>query len=108
NRPWVSVVAIPCRLPAVPRGREMSFPARRVSDLAQVIDYTRNYRQNQADFGAETIILPDLREAGALAPLRLGRRRRVDHPADLGDLVRRKAAAPRVLVNDRLVVGEVD
>src|SRR6266404_5303617 len=134
NRAWGSVVAIPCCFPAGPRGRDMFFPAGRIKDLAQVIDYARDYRQNRADFGAETKILPDLREARA--PARLGscrargcrgrgrgppilaspgassvglrRRRRVDHAADLGDLVRRKAAAPGVLVNDRLVVGKVD
>ena len=65
NRAWGSVVAIPCSLPAGPRGREMSFPAGRTRDLAQVIDYARDYRQNRADFGAETKILPDLREARA-------------------------------------------
>src|SRR6266478_3804687 len=134
NRAWGSVVAIPCCFPAGPRGRETFFPAGRTKDLAQAIDYTRDYRQNRADFGAETKILPDLREARAPARLRscrargcrgrgrgppilaspgstsvgLRRRRRVDHAADLGDLVRRKAAAPGVLVNDRLVVGKVD
>src|SRR5216683_6229886 len=62
NRPWGSVVAIPCQFPAGPRGRGNVFPARRGRDLAQGIDYTRNYRRNQADFGAEIKILPDLRE----------------------------------------------
>src|SRR5439155_10267279 len=127
NRPRGSFVAVPCCLPQGPRGRETSFPADRAKDLAQAIDYGRNYRQNRADFGTETKILPDLREtrappasehtepqdavatgsmpaifafrAGGRRPLRLGRRRRVDHPADLGDLVGRKAAAPGMLVN---------
>src|SRR6516225_5897573 len=39
---------------------------------------------------------------------RLDRGRRVDHPADFGDLVRREAAAPSVLMDDRLVFCEVD
>src|ERR1700745_344855 len=34
--------------------------------------------------------------------------RRVDHPADFGDLVRREAAAPGVLTDDRLVLGKVN
>src|ERR1700730_12285004 len=108
---WGWVVAIPCCFPAGPCGREMFFPAGRTKDLAQAIDYARDYRQNRADFGAETKILPDLREprslrpaqnmpsprmpvatgsmppllysgAGGGRPLRLGRRRRVDHPGD--------------------------
>src|SRR5438132_6002886 len=68
NRPWSSVVAIPCQFPAGPHGRGNSFPARCAADLAQPIDYTRDYRQNQADFGAETKILPDLREPRSLRP----------------------------------------
>ena len=40
--------------------------------------------------------------------LRFGRGRRIDHPANFGDLVRREAAAPGVLVNERLVLGEID
>src|SRR5947209_2180433 len=117
NRAWGSVVAIPCCFPAGPRGRDMFFPADRAIDLAQAIDYTRDSRQNSADFGAETKILPDLREARASPSLRtrrargcrrpsrgppilaspgvtsggFRRRSRIDHPADLGDLVRRKA-----------------
>src|SRR6267378_491892 len=75
NRAWGSVVAIPCCFPAGPRGRDMFFPAGRASDLAQAIDYARDYRQNRADFGAETKILPDLREARAPARLRSCRAR---------------------------------
>src|SRR5262249_3314852 len=62
NRPCGSVVAPPCCLPEGPRGREDVVPARRAGDLPQAIDCNRNYRQNQADFDAETKILPDLRE----------------------------------------------
>src|SRR5882762_9300543 len=62
NRPCGSVVAIPCQFPAGPPGRGNVLPARRAVDLAQAIDYTRNYRRNRADFGAEIKILPDLRE----------------------------------------------
>src|SRR5205823_2307223 len=50
-------------------------------------------------------------EAGASAPLsflRCGRGRRIDHAANFGDLVRREAAAPGVLVNERLVLGKID
>src|ERR1700730_3569613 len=68
NRAWGSVVAIPCCFPAGPCGREMFFPAGRTKDLAQAIDYARDYRQNRADFGAETKILPDLREPRSLRP----------------------------------------
>src|SRR6266446_246363 len=75
NRAWGSVVAIPCCFPAGPRGRDMFFPAGRARDLTQAIDYARDYRQNQADFGAETKILPDLREARAPARLRSCRAR---------------------------------
>src|SRR6266404_5663766 len=134
NRPCGAVVPFPCHSAAELRGRGMFSPAGRTKDLAQAIDYARDYRQNRADFGAETKILPDLREARAPARLRscrargcqgrgrgppilaspgatsvgLRRRRRVDHAADLGDLVRRKAAQPGVLVNDRLVVSKID
>src|SRR5262245_13335737 len=62
NRPCGSVVAAPCCFPAGPRGRENVVPARRHVDLAQVIDYTWDYRRIQVDFGAEKKILPDLRE----------------------------------------------
>src|SRR5712691_3906666 len=62
NRPCGSVVAIPCQFPAGPRGRGNVFPARRVFDVAQVIDYTRNYRQNWVDFEAETKNFPVVRE----------------------------------------------
>src|SRR5437016_448799 len=65
NRPWGSVVALPCHLPAGPRGREMFFPAGRTKDLAQAIDYAGHYRQSRVDFDAETKILPDLREPWA-------------------------------------------
>ena len=43
NRPSGSVVAIPCQFPAGPPGRGNVLPARRAVDLAQAIDYTRNY-----------------------------------------------------------------
>ena len=66
NRPSGSVVAIPCQFPAGPPGRGNVLPARRAADLAQAIDYTRIYPQNQADFGAETKILPDFREPRSL------------------------------------------
>jgi hypothetical protein len=62
NRPLGWVVAFPCQFPAGRRGRGNVVPASRASYLAQVIDYTRNYRQNRLDFGAEIKILPDLRE----------------------------------------------
>src|SRR6266481_5740227 len=62
NRAWGSVVAIPCRIPAGPRSREGVLPDSGARVLAQAIDYNRYYRQNQADFGTETRILPDLRE----------------------------------------------
>src|SRR3984893_11831221 len=68
NRPWGSVVAIPRQFPAGPRGRGNVLPAHRTRDLAQAIDYTPDYRQNQADFGAKTKILPDLREPRSLRP----------------------------------------
>src|ERR1700730_1976862 len=133
SRPWGSVVATPCQFPARPHGRDTFSPARCVRDLAQAIDYARDYQQNQAYFGAETKILPDLREprslrpaqnmpspgmpstgwrppllvpgAGGARPLRLGCRCRVDHPAGLGDLVCRKAAASGALANQRLLLG---
>jgi len=53
NRVCRSVITMPCQFPARPRGRGNAFPARRADDLAQTIDYTRNYRQDRADFGAE-------------------------------------------------------
>src|SRR5437660_4128545 len=68
NRPWGSLVAIPCQFPAGPRGRGNVFPARGTVDLAQALDYACDYRQNRADFGAETKFLPDLREARSLRP----------------------------------------
>jgi hypothetical protein len=61
--------------PAGPRSRDMFFPEGRARDLAQAIDYTSDYRQDQADFGAETKILPVLREARARGPLRTCRAR---------------------------------
>src|SRR5260370_33492735 len=67
NRPWGAIVAIRCQFPAGPRGRENVFPASRASDLAQAFDYTRNYRQDQADFEAETKNFPVVRE---LSPAR--------------------------------------
>ena len=70
KRPLGSAVAFPCQFPAEPRGRGNVFPARHAGDLAQAIDYIRNYRQNRADFDAEIKILPDLRERGP-APLAL-------------------------------------
>jgi hypothetical protein len=75
NRPWGWDVALPCCFPAGPRSRDMFFPAGRARDFAQAIDYTSDYRQDQADFGAETKILPVLREARARAPLRTCRAR---------------------------------
>jgi len=53
NRPLGSTVALPCCFPDGLRGREMSLPDRCVGDSAQAVDYTRNYRQNRTDFGAE-------------------------------------------------------
>src|ERR1700756_872805 len=75
DRPWGSGVALPCCFPAGPRSRDMFFPARQARDLAQAIDYTRDHRQNRADFGAEAKILPDLREARAPARLKSCRAR---------------------------------
>ena len=57
-RAWGSAVAAPCCFPAGPRGRGNVVPARRAVDLAQAIDYTGDYRQNRADFGAEIKIPP--------------------------------------------------
>ena len=55
-------VAIPCRLPARPRGSGNVFPANPIDDLAQQIDSTRDSRSEGADFGAETKNLPAVRE----------------------------------------------
>src|ERR1700730_5167680 len=62
NRPWARSWRFPCQFPAGRRGRGNVFPARGAGDLAQAVDYTRNYRQDSIDFGAQIKILPDLRE----------------------------------------------
>ncbi len=68
SRPWSSSETPPCSFPAGPRGRGNVFPARGADDFAQAIDYTRDYGQNPADFGAGIKILPDLRERGPPPP----------------------------------------
>ena len=56
--------AIPCQFPTGAGGRGNIFPARGAIDLAQVIDCTRDHRQNRADFVAGTKNFPDIREIG--------------------------------------------
>ena len=70
SRPWSSSETPPCSFPAGPRGRGNVVPARSTIDLAQAIDYARNYGKNRGNFGAGIKILPDLRERGPPAPLR--------------------------------------
>jgi hypothetical protein len=86
NRPCGSVVAPPCCLPQGPCGSGNVVPARRAGDLAQVIDYTGDYRQTRADFGAEVKIVPDLREGEPL---------RRSAPAELFTPRRARCRAPR-------------
>jgi hypothetical protein len=88
NRPCGSAVQFPCHSAAELRDRGMFSPAGRARDLAQVIDYARNYRQNRVDFGAQIQISPDLRER-ALPP-------RSEH-AEPGDTAGRvEAGDPRL------------
>src|SRR2546429_313639 len=63
-----AVAPRPWQLPAVslldPLAGEMSSLLTWSSNLAQILDLTRNYRYEMADFRDETKILPELRERG--------------------------------------------
>jgi hypothetical protein len=115
SRPWSSSETIPCSFPAGPRGRGNVVPAGSTSDLVQAIDYARNYGQNRGDFGAETEILPDLREPEPAPSEHAEPEDRGDDPSDLrmpalegGERTLHRGPVGPVLAVPGVVLGPAD